>query len=317
MLNKKMRAAFYNDFGELNQIKIGKMLKPDPGEGEVLVRVKAAGVNPVDAFAARGMLKNAIPTIFPAIPGWDAAGTVEECGHAVSRFNNGDTVYAYLRRPTIQHGTFAEYVSVPESYLAHCPKNISIDEAGAIPLAGLTAYQSLFDAGNLKNGETLLILGASGGVGSLAIQLAKAKGAVVIGVASKANQDYMKDLGADKTIDYENNNVGKAASDLAPDGVDMIFHCSRGDSLAQSIGTLKNKGRLVSITNSNPERPDGVQFEYVFVEPNAVQLKYIQELADEGKLKVPISKKYALDDADKALKEVESLHTQGKMIITP
>jgi len=316
-MSKKMKAAYYDEFGELNQIKVGEMEKPEPEEGEVLIHVKAAGVNPVDAAVARGMLKDAIPAEFPVIPGWDVAGVIEERGHSARRFAKGDKVYAYARRPKIKHGTFAEYISIPESYVAKSPDKLTMEEAGGVPLTGLTAYQSLFDAGKLKGGETILILGASGGVGSLAIQLANWKGATVIGVAGSSNQDYMKDLGADYTIDYSKGDVGEAVDTIAPDGIDMIFHCSRGESLAQSHNRLKDGGRLISITNSDPKRRDDIHFQYVFVEPNAAQLEHLSELADSGKLKVPVSKTFTLDDAQRALQEIESLHTRGKTVIKP
>lgn len=316
-MSTKMKAVFYEEFGELDQIKTGELDKPEPGEGEVLVRVKSAGVNPVDAAAARGMLKDAIPTEFPVIPGWDVAGVVEDRGHAARRFKEGDEVYAYARRPVIQHGTFAEYIALPESYLAHRPQEVTMEEAGGIPLVGLTAYQALFDAGNLNEGETLLILGASGGVGTMAIQLAKTVGATVIGVASEKNHAYMKELGADEVIDYNKGDVGELVRKVAPEGVDVIFHCSRGDSLSQSKGTLKSGGRLVSITNSKPSVPDDVIFQYVFVEPNAAQLDHLRELADDGKLIAPVSGNYTLENAADALREIESLHTRGKLVVTP
>ena len=312
-----MKAAYYEKFGDLNQIKVGELDKPEPTEGEVLIKVKAAGVNPVDAAVARGMLKDAIPAEFPVIPGWDVAGVIEDRGYSARRFSKGDKVYAYARRPKIKHGTFAEYISIPESYVAKCPDKLSMDEAGGVPLTGLTAYQSIFDAGKLKGGETIMILGASGGVGSIAIQLANWKGATVIGVAGSSNQDYMKDLGADYTVDYSKGDVGEAVDDIAPDGIDMIFHCSRGDSLAQSHNRLKEGGRLISITNSDPKRRDDVHFQYVFVEPNATQLEHLSELADSDVLKVPVSKTFKLDDAQQALQEIESLHTRGKTVIKP
>ncbi|HET8864064.1 MAG TPA: NADP-dependent oxidoreductase [Gracilimonas sp.] len=318
-MSEQMKAAYIEDYGDLTNINVGELDKPEVGEGEVLVRVKAVGVNPVDASVVRGMLKDAIPGEFPLIPGWDVAGVVEEVGHSVSRFSSGDEVYAYARRPKIQHGTFAEYVSLPESYLAERPTNISMEEAGGIPLVGLTAYQSIFDFGELKKGQTLLILGASGGVGTLAIQLAKSVGAKVIGVASEANHEYMKELGADITIDYKNNHVGEAVKKAQPEGVDLIFHCSRGDSFSQVMETdvLKDGGKVVSITKSKPEISNDIEFKYVFVEPNAEQLEHITVLADSGKIKVRISKTYSLDEAGQALQEVEKLHTRGKLVITP
>lgn len=316
-MSTQMKASYYEEFGDLTQIKTGKLERPKPGEGEVLVRIKSASVNPVDAAVARGMLNDVIPAKFPVIPGWDAAGVVEESGNTAKRFKEGDEVYTYARRPVIQAGTFAEYISIPESYLAYRPQKISMKESGGIPLVGLTAYQSLFDAGQLKKGETVLILGASGGVGTLAIQLAKSKDAHVIGVASEKNHNYMKELGADETIDYNSSHVGESVKKIQSDGVDLIFHCSRGDSLDQSLETLKPGGRIVSITKRQPGFSSDIHFEYVFVEPNAVQLKHIQELTDDGKIKLPVSETYKLNDVGTALQKAESLHTRGKLIIIP
>lgn len=316
-MSATMKAAYFEEFGELDNIQVGNLDKPEPGDGEVLVRVKAAGVNPVDAAVVRGMLNEVIPAEFPAIPGWDMAGVVEKCGYAARRFEEGDEVYAYARRPNVQHGSFAEYVVIPESYLARRPQKISMEASGGIPLVGLTAYQSLFQFGDLQEGQTLLMLGASGGVGTMAIQLAKAKGATVIGVASSSNQEYMSELGADETIDYSAGDVGDQVKEVAFDGVDFIFHCSRGDSLNQSIGTLKEGGQLISITNRQPDISDDINFQYVFVEPNAKQLKHLQELADEGKLKVPVSQTYPLEETEQALKDIETLHARGKTIIIP
>lgn len=314
-----MKASYYEEFGDLNQIKTGEFDQPEPGEGEVLIRVKAAGVNPVDAAVARGMLKDAIPTEFPVIPGWDVAGVVEENGFAARRFKKGDEVYAYARRTTIQNGTFAEYIALPESYLAYRPKKITMEESGGIPLVGLTVYQSIFETGNLEDGQTIVVLGASGGVGTLAIQMAKSVGATVIGVASEKNHSYMKELGADETIDYSAAHVGKSVKKVAPDGVDLVFHCSRGNSLSECMeaDVLKKDGRVVSITKSKPEPEWEVTYDYVFVEPNATQLKHIAELADDGKIKVPETQAFSLDEAGQALQEVETLHTRGKLVITP
>ena len=320
-MSKIMKAAFFESFGELDNIEVGEQNLPEPGEGEVLVRVSAAGVNPVDAAIVRGMLKDAIPTEFPAIPGWDLAGKVVENGFSARRFEEGDEVYAYARRPTVEKGTFAEYVALPESYLAKRPESISMEEAGGVPLVGLTAYQAIFDAGKLQEGQTLLVLGASGGVGTLAIQLAKSVGARVIGVASEKNHDYMKELGADETVDYSEGHVGElvAALNSGSDGVDLIFHCSRGDSLSECMekGILADNGKVVSITKSKPEESWNVDYEYVFVEPNSSQLKHMAELADHGKLKIPSIKTYSLNETAEALKAVETLHNQGKLIITP
>lgn len=320
-MSTPMKASYFEEFGELedDQFVTGDLPKPEPGEGEVLVKIKAAGINPVDAAIAKGMLKDAILAEFPVIPGWDVAGVVEERGHSARRFEVGDEVYAYARRPTIKWGTFAEYIVVPESYLSLRPLNISAEQAAGIPLVGLTAYQSLFDAGRLTKKDTVAILGASGGVGSIAIQLAKARGAEVIGVAGKNNLKYMQSLGADAVIDYERGDVGKAISAVYPDGIDMIFHCSRGNSLDECLehSVLKKGGRLVSITNSKPEVSEDIDFTYVFVEPNTRQLDHLRELVENGKLSIEVTDTFGLDQVGEAMRRIESLHTRGKLVITP
>ncbi|MBF8965061.1 NADP-dependent oxidoreductase [Pontibacter sp. FD36] len=314
---KQMKAAVYDEFGGADKIKIRIVDVPEVKEGEVLVRIKAAGVNPVDAAVREGYLKDYLPYEFPIIPGWDMAGIVEDRGFSARRFEVGDEVYAYARRAVVQHGTFAEYIVIPESFLARKPQNMSFEEAAGIPLVGLTAYQSMFDAGNLQEDQTVLILGGSGGVGSLGIQLAKARGATVIGVASEKNHSFMKELGADFTIDYKDQDVGAAAKEVAPDGVDLIFDCASGDTLQQSLAALKPKGKLVSILHQGDGLDPAIDFQYVFVEPNASQLDKLREYAESGKLKVHVSQTYTLADTVEALGQIQTQHTRGKIVLVP
>ncbi|MBC3541004.1 NADP-dependent oxidoreductase [Rufibacter sediminis] len=314
---KQMKAAFYEAFGGPEQIKTGHLEIPELQEGEVLVRVKAAGVNPVDNAVLAGWLSSHIPVQFPAIPGWDVAGVVEDRAFSARRFNVGDEVYAYARRPTVQHGTFAEYLVIPESYLAHKPKNLSFEEAAGIPLVGLTAYQSMFDAGQLQSGQTVLILGASGGIGNLGIQLAKWKGATVIGVASQKNHAFMQELGADHTLDYNGTHVGEAVKALFPDGVDLIFDAASGETLQQSLLALKPGGKIISILNTGEDLDKNLDFQYVFVEPNSTELEHLRELAEAGTLKVHVSETYSLDRAGDALAQIASHHTKGKIVVVP
>jgi len=314
---KQMKAAFYTEFGGAEKLQIGTLEVPELQEGEVLVRVKAAGVNPVDSLIRAGYLQTMVPTEFPVVPGWDVAGVVEGRGHSARRFAVGAEVYAYARRPTVQHGTFAEYIVLPESYLSLRPTRLSWEEAGGIPLAGLTAYQSLFDAGQLQAGQTVLILGASGGVGSFAIQLAKDKGATVLAVASEQNAAYMQELGADFTIDYKKGPVGEAVKSLVPAGVDLIFDCINGDTLTQSLSALKPGGTLVSILYDGKGLDPGIRFHYVFVEPNSQQLDELRQLADAGKLKVQVAKTYPLEATAEAFNQIDSHHTTGKIVIVP
>jgi NADPH:quinone reductase-like Zn-dependent oxidoreductase len=314
---KEMKAANYEEFGGSDKVKIGTLKIPELKEGELQIRIKAAGVNPVDAVISKGHYKEMMPHGFPVIPGWDFCGVVEERGHAARRFQVGDEVYAYARRPEVKWGTFAEYIVIPDSYVAEKPKNMSSEEAAGIPLAGLTAYQSLYGAGKLQENQSVLILGASGGVGSFAIQLAKAKGAKIIGVASEKNHAYMKELGADHTIDYSSANVGEATKKIFPDGVDLIFDCTSGETLQQSLQALKSSGKLVSILSQGEGLKPDIDFQFVFVEPNSRQLDHLAELADAGKLKVRVDKTYSLSETAEALKQIESLHTTGKIIVVP
>lgn len=316
-MEEQIRAAYYEEFGDFERLKIGTVACPEPNEGEVLVRIKAAGVNPVDSAVMHGYLKERLPHNFPVIPGWDMAGVVEARGFSARRFNVGDQVYAYARRPFVQWGTFANYVVIPESYLSQKPSNISFTEAGGIPLVGLTAYQSLYDAGRLQQGQTALILGASGGVGSFAVQLAKARGAKVIGVASEKNHEYMKELSADVTVDYHDTDVGKAVLGKESGGVDLIFDCHGGETLQQSLKALKENGKLVSICNHGEDLDPEIDFQYVFVEPNSRELDHLRELTESGKIEVPVSETYTLDETAEALRQIQTLHTKGKIVITP
>ena len=206
---------------------------------------------------------------------------------------------------------------IPESYLSKKPSNISFAEAGAIPLVGLTAYQSLYDAGKLQEGQTVLILGASGGVGSFAVQLAKARGAKVIGVASEKNHEYMKKLGADKTIDYHDTDVGMATLDMESGGIDLIFDCNGGETLQQSLPALKEDGKLVSICNRGQDLNPDIDFQYVFVEPDSSELDHLRELVESGEIEVPVSETFTLDETAEALKQIQTLHTKGKIVIMP
>ena len=315
-MKKRMKAANYDEFGGVEEVKVSEVDLPELKEGEVLVKIKAAGVNPVDAVVMKGQYKDMMPHHLPIIPGWDMAGVVEKRGHAARRFEKGDEVYAYARRPEVKWGTFAEYIIIPESYLSLRPKNVSWEEAGGLPLAGLTAYQSLYSAGDLKENETVLILGASGGVGSFAIQLSKIRGAKVFAVASKKNHSYMQSLGADHTIDYKNEDIGEAVKKIAPEGVDLIFDCTKGESLKQSMKALKDSGKLVSILSQGEEVDKDIDFQFVFVEPNSKQLDHYRQLVEEDKIKIEVNKTFPLEKTSDALAQIKTLHTTGKIVIT-
>jgi NADPH:quinone reductase-like Zn-dependent oxidoreductase len=194
------------------------------------------------------------------------------------------------------------------------PKTISFEEAAGIPLVGLTAFQSMIDAGHLQSSHTVMILGASGGIGTVAIQLAKEKGATVIGVASRKNHSYMKELGADYTIDYEYDDIAAESRKVTAEGVDLIFDAAGGETLRKSLGALKPNGRLVSILNHGKDLPDHINFKYVFVEPHSTELTALAELADKGNLEIHYQR-FTLDEAAEAMRQMESHHTRGKIVI--
>lgn len=316
---QQTQAAHYTEFGGIDKIQVGPVDLPEVGEGEVLLRVRAAGINPVDYVVREGHFQQVVPSAFPTVPGWDVAGVVEKCGHGASRFAEGAEVYGYVRRPVVQHGTFAEHLVVPECYLALRPQQLTWEEAGGLPLAGLTAYQSVITAGKLRVGETVLILGASGGVGGSAIQLAKDAGATVIAVASAQSAAHMQDLGADFTIDYKAGPVADFVKKVASDGVDLLFDAISGDTLTQSLAALKPNGRLISVLNDGKalKLPAGVHFQHVMAQPSVPNLDHLRELADSGKLKVPVTETFALADVKKAFEQIESKHTTGKVVIVP
>lgn len=314
-----MKAILINEFGGREVLKYADATTPEPGEGEVLVRVKAAGVNPVDWKIRAGYLKDFYPYKFPIILGWDLAGLVEQVGYSARRFKPGDEVYAYCRRPVIQQGTYAEYVAISESYLAARPKTISFKEAAAIPLAVLTAYQAVYDAVKVRAGESILILAASGGVGSFAVQFARIAGAKVIGLASRKNHVYLKELGANDTVDYASGDFREAVRSIAPAGVDVVFDCFGAEALAKASDCVKRGGRTVSILVRESKElaaKAGASHHYVFVEPNVPELDRIRSLVEAGNLKVHLSATFPLAETAKAHEVIETGHTRGKIVLT-
>ena len=314
-----MKAVYINEFGSKDKlIYTEDFPKPVVAEAEVLVRIKATSINPVDWKIREGLVRNRTPINFPAILGWDMAGIIEEVGFSVSRFKKGDEVFAYARRPVIEHGTYAEYISIPESYIALKPKSMTFEEASSVPLVGLTAYQALIKA-DLQSGMTLLILAATGGVGSIAIQLAKIFGATVIGLASSENSNYMKSLGTDMDLNYDKSDWVTEFNLKYPNKADIIFDCSGGETLQKSFNCIKRGGSLISITTPpNSEKSTSVNFNHIyhFVEPNAVQLAELASYIDSGKLKTTINSVLQLKEAAKGHELSETKHIQGKIVLS-
>lgn len=313
-----MKAIFFNEFGGSNVLQFGELITPQPGPDEIQIKIAYTGVNPVDWKIRSGLLKSRMPYEFPIIPGWDASGHVSAVGKNVKNFNVGDAVFAYCRTTSIKWGTYAEYICVPADSVALKPKNIGFAEAAAIPLSGLTAWQSLFDAAKLKKGETVLIHAGAGGVGSLAIQFAKNAGAHVITTATTPKHSYIKKLGAEHAIDYKTTNFIEEIKKIKPEGVDVVFDTMGGETLKNSYAVLKKNGRLVSIVeipNDELAKPKQITNLYVFVNPNGKELHQIAELIETGKVRPPKIEELPLLKAAEAQEKNEQGHVEGKIVL--
>jgi NADPH2:quinone reductase len=313
-----MKAAYIEQFAPKNNVIVGELPAPEPGDGEVSIAVAYAGVNPVDSKIAQGHLQGRIPHQFPLILGWEACGTIHSLGKGVNSFKVGDKVYLYCRKPTVQWGAWAEYLAYPAKEIALAPKTLSMAESAGVPLAGLTAWQGLFDKLKLQPNETVIIHGGAGGVVGFAIQWAKIRGAHVISTASESKFDYVKELGADKVIDYKKTPFVEEILRNHPGGIDAVYDTIGGETYRLSFSTLKPKGRIVSIlepTDSYLCQKHDVEAHYLFVEPNGKQLKEMAALFDNKRAKPPAIRQLPLDQAQKAIDEIKGGHTKGKIIL--
>ena len=314
-----MKAIAIKEFGGRDKMQLMDVPVPAVGAQEVLNQVKAAGVNPVDWKIREGFLRDMMPYEFPIILGWDAAGLVVDVGKNVTGFKPGDEVYAYCRTAVIHHGSYAQFIAVPEDNVAAKPTSTSFEEAASIPLAALTAYQSLMDAAGLRVGESVLIHAAAGGVGGFAVQLARYRGGKVFGTASAANHNYVKSLGADVLIDYNTQDFRQVVRESRPGGVDVVLDCIGGDVVEESLDILNANGRLVTIAEPGlvkKFRAQGINAHFVFVAPNSAQLHEITKLTETGKLSSHLSGRYPLEEAAKAHEVLEGQHVRGKLVLT-
>jgi NADPH:quinone reductase-like Zn-dependent oxidoreductase len=313
-----MKALAIDNWGGRDQIKIMDLRKPSPGQGEILVRVKAAGVNPADAKIREGLWKTRMPHQFPIILGLEMSGVVEANGPGAGLFCAGEAVFAFCRKPVIQHGTDAEHVCIPETFAAAKPARASFEEAAGVPLAALTAWQSLFDAAGLKRGMKVLIHAGAGGVGGFGIQLAKQAGAYVISTAGARNHDYVRGLGADEAIDYRAVDFREAVRSNHRGGVDIAFDTVGGDVQTRSADVVRQGGVLVSILafkDENALQAKGIQTAYVFAVPNARQLADLARRIDEGTFSTCLSTVLPLEEGATAHEMIETHHTRGKIVL--
>ncbi|MEU3060825.1 NADP-dependent oxidoreductase [Streptomyces subrutilus] len=305
-----MRAVVVSQWGGPEVLVEREVGRPEPGMGEVLVRVRAAGVNPVDwkTRESGGLIAwGPVPAV-----GWDVSGTVEAVGPGVTLHRVGDEVYGMPRFPQ-QAGAYAEYVAAPARHFARKPASLDHVRAAALPLAALTAWQSLVDTAGVTAGQRVLVHAAAGGVGHLAVQIAKARGAYVIGTASAAKHDLLRALGADELVDYRTTAFEDVVSD-----VDVVLDAVGGDLARRSLKVLKPGGHLVTLPGPDglPADAGDVHAVWLLVEPDLKGLEEIAALVDRGLLKPLVDTVLPLEQAAKAHEIGELGRTTGKIVLT-
>lgn len=328
-----MTAVSYDEYGGLDKMMVGPKPKPTTLKpSEVLVEMKGAGINPVDNKIREGYIKD-WPQSLPIITGWDVCGVITMVGEDVAGWKVGDEVYSY-NRPAFDgseeekkdeavigvDGCAAEYVRVKAWKLAKKPTNLSFAEAGGVPLVGLTAHQGIFEKGGLVEGKSLLVLNASGGVGSFAVQFAIDKGCKVVGTCSGRNLDFVKSLGAE-VVDYTKNNVAEDVKKIPgfEGGADVVFDCVGGDSTKAGVESLTDDGTIVSIAEwgiADMAKAEGKKGCAFLVSVSGSRLSDIGDLIEDGKVKVAHVKEFPLAEAKEAFKELETGRTRGKIVLT-
>ncbi|MFF4320675.1 NADP-dependent oxidoreductase [Streptomyces sp. NPDC001568] len=305
-----MKAITYNAYGTPTQLELVDAPEPKVGPSEVLIRVKAAGVNPVDWKLAAGFLGHVLEVRHPVIPGWDVAGVVEAVGPDTDDYAVGDEVFGYVRKEWVQLGTYAEFVAAPVRTLARKPRGLTFEQAAGLPLAGLTSYQAITRAG-VKAGQTVVIHSAAGGTGSLGVQIAVALGARVIGTAGAHNHAYLRDLGAEPVL--YGDGVADRIRALAPEGVDagLDFYGEGGVELLQSV--VRTGGPVISIADNDA---DSKGAKHIWARADTADLTTLAELAESGRLTVNVEHALPLAEAAGAWELSAKGRTRGKIVLT-
>lgn len=312
-----MKAAVLNQFGKADELQLTHINQPRPGAGEVLIKIKAVGINPVDTKVRAGTNAISKRIQLPAVLGWDVSGIIEACGENVEAFKPGDAVFGGIGFPGSGNG-YAEFAVASPDMLVKKPANITFEEAAAVPIAAWTAYQSVKEHLELQPGQKILIQAAAGGVGHFAVQFAKMAGAYVAGTASAGNADFLRSLGVDQVIDYKHQKF----EEVVPDP-DAVQDAMGGDVLYRSIGCVKQGGRVVCLPSSTRDDPKAialaeerqVKLMWPMMRTDKAQLQTIAELLEQQKLKVCLDKVFALDEIISAHQAVESHHTVGKVVV--
>jgi NADPH:quinone reductase-like Zn-dependent oxidoreductase len=309
-----MRAIQQARWGGPDVLELVELARPDPLPTEVLVRVVAAGVNPVDVYTREGQAYQSAISL-PFVPGWDVAGVVEAVGYGVTRFRRGDEVFGMPWFPR-QAGAYAEYVTAPAQQLAHKPRSSSFDEAAALPLVGLSAWQMLVDVARIAAGQRVLVNGASGGVGHVAVQIAKHLGATVVATASTAKLDFVRSLGADEVVDHTAVDVAEAV-----EPVDVVIELVGGEVCVRMLDALRPGGLLVSAQAAwapglrRLAQDRGVRATWYLVEPDARGLEAMSGLVESDRLHVHVGRTLPLEDAARAHQEVAGRTVLGKLVL--
>lgn len=311
-----MKAIQINKYGGIDVLEINENVpKPAPGNGQVLVEIHAASINPVDWKIREGYLKDMAPLQFPVTMGGDFAGVVTELGEGVTDFKTGDEVFGSALSLAGGSGAYADYATTGIKNITHKPKNLNFEEAASLPLVGSSAVQALEEHIKLSSGKKILIHGGAGGIGHIAIQVAKAHGAYVATTVSADDKDFVSALGADQAIDYHKENF----EDLLKD-YDAVFDCVGGETTNKSFQVLKRGGILVSMLgepDKNLAEKYGVTGVGQFTQTNTAHLNRLRELAEAGKIKVNIDKVFPLNAAPEAFKHLEESHPRGKVVLIP
>jgi NADPH:quinone reductase-like Zn-dependent oxidoreductase len=303
-----MKAVRIHQYGGPEVLAQVEMKRPTPGPNEVLIKVQAASVNPVDWKLRAGYMKDVFPLAFPSTLGWDVSGKVEEAGADVTQFKRGDEVYALL-----EGGGYAEYAAATETVVARKPRTLDHVQAATVPVAGLTAWQGLFEVAQLSAGQKVLIHAAAGGVGNFAVQFAKAKGAYVIGTASGKNQAFLRELGADEAIDYQKTRFEDVVHD-----VDVVLDTIGGETQERSFKVLKKGGILVSLVQPPSQESAtkyGVRALFYGAHASSSNLAEIAKLIDNGKVKPVVETILPLAEARRAHELSEGGHVRGKIVL--
>jgi len=306
-----MKTVRIHEYGNADVLHIEEIPVPQIGADELLIKVHAAAVNPMDWKVREGYFKDMHMHSFPFTLGQDFSGTVEKVGSSVKGFKVGDDVYG--RPSSDRDGSYAEYIEVKASEVALMPKTITYDEAATIPVAGTTAWETLINKAKIQKGQRVLILGASGGVGSMAVQIAKNRGCFVIGTTSNVNLDFVKNLGANEVIDYSSQDFSDRLRDI-----DVVLDTVGGIHQEKAFKVMRRGGILVSIASKpNQELANsfGVRCEYASVGPNAHILNELRSLIEMGQLHPVIDKVFRLEDAKQAQNYSQSGKARGKIVL--